>query len=484
MRASGKPAPDARPPRAVGCLVACMLAAGAAFVGVRLATPDDGTQLPPRTWAWTGAGVVVGAQPGGALRDRDLVTAIGGVPLGGAGRGWRASTHRVGDRLTYQLVRGGRAQQVSVVLRRADVAGPLLRAWGTILFVVVLFGVVAYLYARRAGPATAALLALASGLLASTVAVEVGVSAIDARDGPLLWLYLLDTQVVYVTGWAGLVVFMLLFPRPWPALARRRWLLPVVSATPLALLVGWALAALGATGLTRWVGRVIAAESWIVLAVLAAGIVLGVVRYLTASDLIGRQQLRWLAGGGCLSATLALALWFGPELVVGRDLLPAGWLGFSGLPLVAGLMVAVLRYRLFDLDRVVSRTVAYGLLTVLLGGGYAMVVLGVGRLLGRGSSTVVAAATLAVAALFQPARRRVQDLVDRRFNRRRYDAARTIEAFSGRLRQETDLDTLAAELLAVVEQTMQPTRVALWLRPARTAAGDTANRAAASRPRP
>jgi hypothetical protein len=102
---------------------------------------------------------------------------------------------------------------------------------------------------------------------------------------------------------------------------------------------------------------------------------------------------------------------------------------------------------------------------VLLGGGYAGIVLGLGQLLGRDSSLVVAGATLAMAGVFQPARRRVQQLVDRRFNRRRYDAARTIAAFSARLREEIDLDTLTAELLGVVEQTMQPTNVSLCLRP-------------------
>jgi hypothetical protein len=102
--------------------------------------------------------------------------------------------------------------------------------------------------------------------------------------------------------------------------------------------------------------------------------------------------------------------------------------------------------------------VAYGLLTLLVAGGYAGIVLGLGRLVGRDSSLVVA-------ALFQPARRRVQALVERRFNRRHYDITQTIAAFSARLREQLDLDTLSAELLAVADQTMQSTMLSLWLRP-------------------
>ena len=161
---------------------------------------------------------------------------------------------------------------------------------------------------------------------------------------------------------------------------------------------------------------------------------------------------------GSPSAALAL-------IPTGNELL-LGWLtavGISLLPVATG--AAILRYRLYDLDRIISRTLSYGLLTVLLGLGYAGVVLGLGQVLGRDSTLAVAGATLAVAGAFQPTRRRIQQAVDRRFNRRRYDAALTIQAFSARLREEIDLDTLSAELVAVVDQTMQPTQVSLWLRP-------------------
>ena len=179
---------------------------------------------------------------------------------------------------------------------------------------------------------------------------------------------------------------------------------------------------------------------------------------------VERQQLRWLALAAGLAAVALLAAIATLMGDLGSNLLDAA-LGVCAalLPLATG--AAILRYRLYDIDRIISRTIAYGLLTVLLGFAYAGVVLGLGRLLPRGSGLVVAAATLAVAAVFQPARRRIQAGVDRRFNRRRYDSAQTITVFSARLREQVDLDTLSVELLAVVEQTMQPTQASLWLRP-------------------
>jgi hypothetical protein len=202
-------------------------------------------------------------------------------------------------------------------------------------------------------------------------------------------------------------------------------------------------------------------------AILLAGLVVAagslVVRYRRARGM-ERQQLRWLALAAAVAAVALLvavaAAVMGGSLSV---VLVAAGVSVVLLPLATG--AAILRYRLYDLDRIVSRTLAWGLLTVLLGGGYALVVLGLGQLLGRDSSLIVAGATLAVAALFQPARRRIQAVVDRRFNRRRHDAARIIEGFGARLRDQVDLDSLSTELLAVVDHTMQPTQASLWLRP-------------------
>ena len=180
-----------------------------------------------------------------------------------------------------------------------------------------------------------------------------------------------------------------------------------------------------------------------------------------------RQQLRWVALAAALASVGSLVVVVASAMGTNAPLL--GWVAgvyVAVLPVAIG--AAIFRYRLYDLDRIISRTLAYALLTALLAGGYAAVVLGLGRLLPDSSSLAVAAATLAVAALFQPFRRRIQQTVDRRFNRRRHDAAQTIEAFSARLRDQLDLDTLEAELLSVVTQTMQPTRASIWLRPATT----------------
>jgi hypothetical protein len=265
--------------------------------------------------------------------------------------------------------------------------------------------------------------------------------------------------------------------------ARWRWWAVITAATPVALVLVMPVAPgrldpqlllTSSPFSDRALGGVLLIATRVALAVTAVAVAVAagslVVRFRRAHG-VERQQLRWVALAAALMV-LAVPVVLAPvvlESPILADWTSAVWVVV--LPVAVG--AAVLRYRLYDLDRIISRTLAYGLLTLLLGGGYAVVVLGLGQLLGRESPLVVAAATLAVAALFQPARRRVQAVVDRRFNRRRHDTTRIIEGFGARLRDQVDLDTLTADLLAVVDQTMQPTQTSLWLRlprePPRTA---------------
>jgi hypothetical protein len=210
-----------------------------------------------------------------------------------------------------------------------------------------------------------------------------------------------------------------------------------------------------------------------VLALWGIGLAAQIYRYRRVSGPVERQQAKLVMFTfGSLVAVIALGLvlpslfldlpdvWFAAVLLASIPL---------GIAFPISIAIAILRYRLYDIDRIISRTLSYALVTALLAGVYASVVLILGQVFGGVGeelpSWVVAAATLAAAAAFRPARRHVQAVVDRRFNRRKFDAAKTVEAFSVRLRDEIDLDALTAELLVVVDQTIQPTRASLWLRP-------------------
>jgi hypothetical protein len=176
-----------------------------------------------------------------------------------------------------------------------------------------------------------------------------------------------------------------------------------------------------------------------------------------------RQQLKWLASGaavtsicGVLSGSLSSS---GIKIV--SDVGNFAWFGWAALPVSIG--IAILRYRLYDIDRIISRTLAYAILTGLLVGLYAGLVLLATRVLSLHAPVAVAASTLAAAALFNPVRHRVQRAVDRRFNRARYDAGKTVAAFAARLQGAPDLDTVQDDLAGVVHQVLEPAHVTVWI---------------------
>ena len=323
------------------------------------------------------------------------------------------------------------------------------------------------------------LLGIALSLTATAATAQYFVYGLLVRPGalPAARYAVLYQPATTFTALTLIGFVLLLTPTGSLPSARWRWPARVMAATPVVLVLVVTLAggpvdpryqAVGGPFDLRGLGGVLLVANRTALAVTVVGVAAAAVslvgRFGHARG-VERLQLRWVALAAVLVGLGAVGVLFG--LAVGGP--AAGALFTLGVgcclvvpPVATG--AAVLRYRLYDLDRIVSRTLAYGLLTLVLGGGYALVVLGLGQLLGRDSSLVVAAATLAVAAVFQPARRRVQLAVDRRFNRRRHDAARIIEGFGARLRDQVDLDTLTADLLAVVDQTIQPTQASLWLR--------------------
>jgi len=388
-------------------------------------------------------------------------------------------------RWTTWLAWGLWALDIAVVVALLTIGDGDDGAWGTaggVLFIVIFATTGAMVASRVPANPIGWLLCLAA-LAFSIGGVCVGISEQAARTDQ-------DGFVVTGAAWVGTFVWLLglgpaatfvLLLFPDGRLPSRRWR-PVAWLAASALVLAFLGVAL-APGLIEDTnvsnpfgvpggGRVLEVVAGIGLGLILVSILAScaslVARYRRAAA-EQRQQLKWLAW----SVPVVLA-WLAASIGVGSDSSSetavdvSNALASTGLAIVPfSIGVGILRHRLYDIDVVIKRTLVYGALTALLVGTYLGSVL-VFRLVlnpvtGE-SDLAVAASTLAVAALFRPLRSRVQGVVDRRFYRRRYDAARTLEGFSGRLRHELDLETLATDLRVVVNDTMQPTQVSLWLR--------------------
>jgi hypothetical protein len=311
--------------------------------------------------------------------------------------------------------------------------------------------------------------------------------------------------VLFVGAWVGWVVMVTLVPCvlllfPDGKLPSRRWRLlmwPVVAAGTVFLIAG-----LFASGLSPFAPIFNPFAVWGVIGEVITGIrdvgmrvflitvipaALSLVFRFHRAGGTERQQIKWLAYAAVLFGTIISIGVLGYEDLLSRRLstlhVAVGFsrtlstllvaVGFAGLYIAVG--VAILKHHLYDIDKVINRTLVYGSLTLVLAavylGGVVLLQYAFRTLAGEGSQLAVVASTLIIAALFIPLRRRIQGFIDRRFYRRKYDARKTLEAFSAKLRNQTDLDALSEDLVGVVGETMQPAHVSLWLRP------DTASKA-------
>ncbi|MBP6789779.1 MAG: hypothetical protein KA170_19475 [Candidatus Promineofilum sp.] len=399
------------------------------------------------------------------LASTDVVTGVEGRPLGEYPLGEAPPFWYAGNVVRYDIRRSGVPLTVDVPivhwtpvsLFRSLTAAPslLINFLGPLLLAAI--GFLAFLK-RPEDPAARALLIFVSVITAQAISAVLpdGLSTSFDPLGQLLAGFF-SYMIFGVLLAPALLSFMLVFPRPKTIIVRHPWL----AYTPF-LIGGLILAALLITGAWQpgWVGTM--------LMLLAALISLGH-SALTMRDSVSRAQLLWAFGGFALG--IGLFLFNFPAAF--------GWVGDAaygftvvsslGIPVMGlGLAIAVLRYRLFDIGVIIRRTTAYAILTALLALVYFGSVVVLQQFLTPltgDSAPAVVLSTLLIAALFLPLRRRVQDLIDRRFFRQKYDVEKTLAAFAATVRNETDLDALTAELVRVIQETMQPEFASVWLCP-------------------
>ena len=328
----------------------------------------------------------------------------------------------------------------------SNVIGPMLLGSGATLAVTVAVGTLAIVSAGREDlPApiiAAALLVNDIGFIVPIIVVLIGVPLVFP-DGHLLsprWRWIVVLTAAALTAQ---IISQVFGPGPLGAgEIDNPFAIPALE--PL-------LAALNAFA------------SWTSIIGFAGAVMAVVVRYRRGGE-VERHQLRWLiavAGVAAVAFPVAFIVQVPP---VGDAAFFTGLFALLALPLAIG--IAILRYHLYDIDRIISRTIGWAVVSGLLAGTFAVLVIGLQTALAgvtQGDTLAVAASTLVAFALFQPVRRTVQRMVDRRFDRSRYDAQRTAEAFGERLRDEVDLDTLATELERTVSSAIRPTAASLWL---------------------
>jgi len=395
-------------------------------------------------------------------------------------------THRVFRVLAWSTLAVSVALTLGgVTLAASDLSAALER--GSIVFTIpsLAFCVVGALVASRFSRNPVGWLILAFGVTGalSLTLEEYARIGLVSQPGSLPWPELATGALAVFADWVppGLLALAFLF-FPDGRLPSQRWRKVVwlvvivcgVNSLAGAFSPGRVLEI---RGTTNPLGNADLAEAFAPVLALS-GVLLLVVFLLCAGSLIirfrrsrgdERQQIKWFAFAAVM-ITAFLFLANAIEALAGTDPVGdrVGLIVFpillSAVPVAIG--VAIFRYRLYDIDRIISRTLAYGALTAVLGGGYLLAVLGLQSVLPlqEDSPLIVAVSTLAVVAAFGPLRTRIQHFVDRRFNRSRYDAEHTIAEFAGRLRSEVELDTLALDLVAVVENTVQPAHVSVWLR--------------------
>jgi hypothetical protein len=290
----------------------------------------------------------------------------------------------------------------------------------------------------------------------------------DLLTGVGFWIYTLPATFLWLTNWAANVGFVLTFPRPLPALRRRRIIYFIPFLIVFAI-YGLFLAAsrLQSASSLEWIGTWGQGEALIPVLFFLPVIWILVYQYRSNQTESSRKKIRLVVFSMLFASSLTIPFYLLPTLL-GLPALDSNFLGVLLLLFPVSVAIAILRYHLFDIDIIIRRTLVYGGLTVTL----AVVYFGLvtvlqalfSKISNQQSTLSIVLSTLAIAALFNPLQRYFQRAIDRRFFRRRYNAEATLQAFAATLRDEVDLDELSSHIISVVQETMQPKSVSLWLK--------------------
>jgi signal transduction histidine kinase/uncharacterized membrane protein len=460
---------------AIGVL---LLALG--FGWLRASSPSDGTRLAPDEAIWQADGVVItllqstptGLQAGDvvlAIEGESLTTRVAAIFQPGP-----PPAYQPGQSVHYTVRRGDGVLEVPVTLAPYPGDQLLTANWGVLTTLLAMELVAGFVFWRRRRDPAARLFFLSwSWIVAALLTVSAGLQVLDLATPHAFVLFWLSLGGAQLFASPVFLHLLLVWPLPHPLVVRRPWLIPL-SYAGAAGLGGVALLAskLGSLSVLTWMGtwEPIGGTVEALAGVLGMGALLTNYRHSPRGSL-GRVQVRWVLFGAVVAFTLGLLLGALPEWLTGRPLLDRNLLALVGLPLPLSVAIAVLRYRLFDIDLLINRTLVYGTLTLTIAGIYVTVVSGAGALLRTGDNVLVSLlATALVAILFQPVRERLQRAANRLLYGERDEPYRVLSRLGQRLESTNTPTTILPAIVETVAQALKLPYVAIALQQRETLA--------------
>jgi hypothetical protein len=455
------------------CLVLPML-----VLYYQFTSPSDGARMSKLPLTTDQTGIYVEAlSVNSSLQNGDLVTSVKGIPMvAWAEALWRPSSWgfpwKVGETIPYTIVRGGVQVEIPVLLGMQPIKAVLARNWSILLYTFV-FQIIAIfiLIQKPREPAAQALFIW--GMTTSHFYVWSTYQQIyDFVSGYGFWLYISVASLLWVSSWASGLHLAITFPTPLPFLRRRPkliWMLyPVAFAIYLSYLV---LSRIIISSQLVWIGYWTRGDTLIAILLFIPSVIAMIWQYRLHRRGPERQKIQLVVYSGLFAGSMAMVLYLLPEFL-GLPRFGVNIVGVLLMPFPLAIALAIWRYQLFDINLIIHRTLVYGALTLTLGlvffSGVTLLQGLFAKLTGVENSPVaIVISTLAIAALFNPLRIRIQRVIDRRFYRRKYDAQKELERFAAAARNEVELEQLTLHLLNVVNETMQPDQATLWLRPMR-----------------